>query len=509
MMRDAVQRTLYRARRVVPLGTARVGEWVLVDGRHVQRVGTGDPPSADRVVELPGATILPGFVDTHVHLTSTGLSLANDDVASAGSREALLEIARRRAREGEGLVLLQGFDETTWPDPTLPSIAELDAVTDRPLAIFRADGHVALANRAAIDDALIAGVGGLERDVDGNPTGRLTEHADQALRMWTAQALGRRSIEELQLAAAAVAASRGVTTVHEMSMPHWHGARDLEVLLGHRRLLPVDATPIVATMDVSLAVSEGFGAVGGDLPIDGSIGARTASISAPYADGDGTGTAYFDDDELVSFFHDGHAAGLQVGIHAIGDSAIEQALTAWERVYQALDSRERRHFRARRHRIEHFEMPSVHQVERAAVLGLAVSIQPAFDRRWGFRGGLYDTALGWERAATMNPFRTMVDRGVEIGVGSDAPVTPLDPWLAVSSLEEHHDPRQRLSRAEAVALHTTGGARLAHQEDKKGALAPGTHADLAAYDVDPFDVPSVEGLRPVLTVSLGREVFAA
>jgi predicted amidohydrolase YtcJ len=508
MMRAAV-RTLYRARRVVPLGSGRVGEWVLVDGRHVQRVGSGEPPAADRVVELPGTTILPGFVDTHVHLTSTGLALENDDVAAAGSGDQLLAAAAARASQGDGVVWLQGYDETAWADPHLPTLDELDAVTDRPLAIFRADGHVALANRAAIDAAGVVSVRGLERDDDGSPTGRLTEQAEQALRMWAAQALDRQTIEELQLAAAAVAASRGVTTVHEMSMPHWHGVRDLEVLLGHRQLLPVDATPIVATTDVSHAVAEGFASVGGDLPIDGSIGARTAALTAPYVDGHRNGTLYFDDDELVIFFHGGHAAGLQVGIHAIGDRAIDQALTAWERVYHALDSRERRHFRARRHRIEHFEMPTTAQVERAAVLGLGVSIQPAFDRRWGFPGGLYDVGLGWERASAMNPFRTMLERGIQLGVGSDAPVTPLDPWLGIAALEEHHDPRERLSRAEALALHTTGSARLAHQEEKKGALTPGMHADLAVYEVDPFDVPIVEGLRPILTVSLGREVFAA
>jgi predicted amidohydrolase YtcJ len=482
---------------------------VLVDGRHVQRVGSGDAPTADRVVELPGATILPGFVDTHVHLTSTGLAIADAEVAGAASRESLLAVARDRASEGEGAVRLQGFDESDWDDPRLPTIDELDAVTARPLAIFRADGHVALANHAAIAAAGVDGIRGLERDADGGLTGRVTQQAEQTLSMWATDALDRRAIEELQLAAAAVAASRGVTAVQEMSMPHWHGGRDLEVLLGHRRLLPVDVTPIVATTDVSQAVAEGFASVGGDLPIDGSVGARTAALSAPYADGEGSGTLYLDDDELVAFFHDGHAAGLQVGIHAIGDRAIEQALTAWERVYQALDSRERRHFRARRHRIEHFEMPTGEQVERAAVLGLAVSIQPSFDRRWGFPDGLYEVALGSHRAVAMNPFRTMLERGVELGVGSDAPVTPLDPWLAIASLEMHHEPRERLSRLEAITMHTTGGARLAHQEEKKGVLAPGMHADLAAYEVDPFDVPSVDGMRPILTVSLGREVFAA
>ena len=501
-------RTLYRARRVLPLGPGRAGEWILIDGRHVQRVGTGDLPSADRVVELPGSTIVPGFVDTHVHLTSTGQSFANDDVASCGSREGLLALAKERAAQGDGVVWLQGFDETAWPDPRLPTLAELDEVTGRPLAIFRADGHVALANRVAIDLAGLAGAPGLGRSPGGEPTGRLIEQAAQALHLWASEALDRRTIEELQLAAASVAAARGVTTVHEMSMPHWHGARDLGVFLEHRRMLPVDAIPIVATTDVSRAVADGLACVGGDLPIDGSVGARTAAISAPYVGSDGRGSLAFSDDELVTFFHDGHAAGLQVGIHAIGDRAIEQALTAWERVYQALDSRERRHFRARRHRIEHFEMPTDRQIERAAVLGLGVSIQPTFDRRWGGPGGLYEGALGAQRARAMNPFRTMLERGIELGAGSDAPVTPLDPWLTVASMEQHHDRGQRLSRAEAFALHTTGGARLAHQEEKKGALAPGMHADLAAYEVDPFDVPTVEGLRPILTVSLGREVYA-
>jgi hypothetical protein len=102
----------------------------------------------------------------------------------------------------------------------------------------------------------------------------------------------------------------------------------------------------------------------------------------------------------------------------------------------------------------------------------------------------------------------MLDRGVEVGVGSDAPITSLDPMLAIEALERHHDPAQRLSRREAIRLHTIGSARVAHQEDKKGALAPGMHADLAAFDSDPFEEPSVDGLRPVLTVSLGREVFA-
>jgi hypothetical protein len=302
----------------------------------------------------------------------------------------------------------------------------------------------------------------------------------------------------------------GVTAAHEMSMPHWNGERDLQVLLDQRARLPVDVTPIPASTDLSAAIGAGLSAIGGDLPVDGSIGARTAWLADPYLDEEGgTGASYFADDELAEFFHGAHGAGLQVGVHAIGDRAIDQVLSAWERVYHALDSRDRRHFRARRHRIEHFEVVSASQVERAAMLGLAASVQPSFDAVWGGAGGLYEVRLGARRAAAMNPFRSMLQRGVEVGVGSDAPITPLDPMAAIEALESHHDGAQRLTRAEAIRLHTIGSARLGHQEDKKGALAPGMHADLAVFDADPFEEPSLAGLRPVLTVSLGREVYAA
>ncbi len=503
-------RTLYRAARVHTLGHPPRAEWILVDGRHIQRLGAGQPPAADRVVDLPGATIVPGLIDTHVHLSSTGASLVNEDVARARSRQELLALAKgRAASEPDPVVVLQGFDETRWDVPVLPPLAELDGVTDKPLVIHRADGHVALANSAALTFAQLLDEDGCERDGEGAPTGRVTREANRRLHRWVADSRDEHRIEELQLQAASVAASRGLTAVHEMSLPLVDGFRDLEVFLRHRSRLPVDASAVVGTTDVARVIDLGLASVGGDLPADGSIGARTAALLAPYADGAEPGTTYFEDEELIGFFADGHNAGLQVGVHAIGDRAIEQVLGAWEHVYAALDSREKRHFRARRHRVEHFEMPSIEQVERAAMLGLAVSTQPAFDRTWGQPGGLYEIAVGPGRAFAMNPIRTMLERGVVIGAGSDAPVTPLDPWGAVAAMQAHHDPAQRLSRLDALRVHTSGSARLAHQEEKKGTLEPGFHADFAAYDLDPLDVEDPREPRPILTVSLGREVFAA
>ncbi len=491
------------------LSYPEAGEWLLADERHVQRVGSGEPPNADRVVDLPGATIIPGFIDTHAHLTGTGLAIANEEVEQIRSAAELLALACRRASDRRGIVFIQGFDETRWDDPHLPTLEQLDAVTSGPLVIRRTDGHIALANSAAIRLAELEDTPGLERDAEGNATGRVTREANTRLGRASALAMNDHDVQELQLRAAAVAASRGVTCVHEMSMPNELGLRDLEVFLGHRTRLPVDSLPIIATMDIPQAIDLRMEAIGGDLPADGSIGARTAALQAPYADGDGVGVAYFTDDELAQFFHGGYMAGLQVGVHAIGDRAIDQVLTAWERVYGSLDSRGRRHFRARRHRVEHFEMPSEGQIERAAMLGLAISVQPTFDAFWGGPGGLYEIGLGPERAHDMNPFRAMLDRGIELGAGSDSPVTPLDPMLWVDAFEHHHDPHQRLSRKEAIRVSTIGSARVGHLEEKKGALEPGMHADFSAYEADPMNAGSVLGLRPILTVSLGREVFAA
>ena len=498
-------RTLYRASRVVTLSHPTMGEWVLVDDRHVQRVGTGEAPEAELTIDLPGTTIVPGFIDSHVHLTATGRALANEDVRDATSKEEFLALIRGRLDDGADVVHVEGFDETRWERHELPTAQDLDEITPLPVVATRADGHLSVVSSSALAAVDLAAADGVALDEDRRPTGRVTREANRRVVAWVERTYDTQRIEGFQLQAAALAASRGVTSVHEMSLD----VADLDVLLGHRHRLPVDVAPTPGSMSLPDAMERGFPSIGGDLPVDGSIGARTAALVHPYEDGLEDGALYHDDDAMAEFFHAAHNAGLQVGVHAIGDRAIEQVLGTWERVYLALDSRERRHFRARRHRIEHFVLPSGDQIERTAMLGLAVSVQPSFDRLWGQGGGMYEERLGPARAMAAHPIRTMLERGIEVGVGSDSPITPLDPMLAIAALEEHHEPTQRLTRLEALKLHRVGSARLGRQDGKKGALEPGWHADFAAYDADPLDIPSVEGLRPVLTVSLGREVFRA
>jgi predicted amidohydrolase YtcJ len=501
-------RTLYRATHVHTLGHGGEAEWMLVDDRHVERTGSGDPPTADRTVDLPGTTIIPGFIDTHVHLTGTGLSAVGIPLERAGSGREMLGFVAEELGHGPSRILAHGFDETHWEDQSLPALGELDDLGEVPFVLVRADGHLSMANTPALRASGALELEGVERDPSGQPTGVLRRDANAAAQRWFHQALSDHEIRELQLEAASLAASRGITCVHEMAIPQSRGRRDTEVLLSHRRNLPVDVVPYVADMEIPYVMSLGLETIGGDLSLDGSIGARTAAMRTPYEDDGGSGALAIDADDLAEFFHNAHLAGLQVAVHAIGDAAIDQALSVWERVYRALDSRRRRHFRARRHRVEHFEVPGRDDVERAAALGLAVSIQPAFDAEWGHPDAMYEQRLGRARAAGMNPFGTLLARGLEVGAGSDSPITPLDPMYGIWALETHHDASQRVSREQAVRLFTVGSARLAHLEEKKGRLEPGMQADFAAYEKDPLFVEDPRDVRPVLTVSRGREVYA-
>ena len=157
-------------------------------------------------------------------------------------------------------------------------------MTERPLGLARVDGHLILVNSAGMEASEAAGQTGVETDDAGAPTGRLTGNAGQAAKRWFSTNLSDHDVEELQLAAASLAVAHGVTTIHEMSMPADRGMRDLEILLAHRSRLPLDVVSYVATTDISTVMDLGLPRIGGDLPVDGSIGARTASVSGGFVD---------------------------------------------------------------------------------------------------------------------------------------------------------------------------------------------------------------------------------
>ena len=173
-----------------------------------------------------------------MHLTGTGVHHQAPELGSVGSASELLDVVRTIAATRQGPVYLHGWDESGWRDRTPPTLAELDGVTDRPLGLARVDGHLLLANSAALGATDAAGEPGVETDDAGVPTGRVAAKAGVLAKRWFATHLSEHDVEELQLEAASLAVAYGVTTIHEMSMPAERGMRDLEILLGHRSRLP-------------------------------------------------------------------------------------------------------------------------------------------------------------------------------------------------------------------------------------------------------------------------------
>ena len=462
---------------------------------------------ADRVVDLGDATLMPGFVDAHVHLSATGLVDNGADLRPARSVAEVLDRVRAAAAgsAGDGLLWGDGYDETRFDRPELPSPAELAAAAGgRPVYLSRVDGHQGLATLDVLGDSGALAASGCDRDPAGAPTGVTRGEANHLARRFALETMPAATLLAAQDAALARAARRGVACVHEMGGPDIAGRRDFELLLDRVEDLPIEVVGYWGDLDLDYAADRKLAQVGGDLFLDGSLGSHTAALSTPYDDRPGTcGALYHDDAELTELYVRASQAGIQVGVHAIGDVAIGQALRCARRAMKAAGPTA---FRGCRHRVEHVELLGADGADRMAELGLAASVQPAFDAAWGGPDGMYARRLGPRRAKSLNPFADLWRRGVPTGGSSDSHVTPLDPWHGVAAAVRHHRPSQRLGLPVALEVFTLGGRILARQERVSGTIEPGQRADLTAFagDVLAADPADLEGGEAIFTMVAGR-----
>jgi predicted amidohydrolase YtcJ len=281
------------------------------------------------------------------------------------------------------------------------------------------------------------------------------------------------------------AAALGIGSVHEMAGPEVSGVDDLAGLL---TLAAEQPGPEVVGYWGELAERGGLDVVrelglagaGGDLFCDGALGSHTAALgSGPYADRpDTAGTLRFATGQLVHHIRSCTLAGIQAGFHVIGNAAIAQAIYAVEAVAAELG---RPAVRACRHRLEHVELIDHVDIDRMRDLGMVASVQPAFDAAWGGDAGMYAERLGVERALTTNPFADLADAGVALALGSDAPVTPLDPWGGVHAAVDHRTPGSGLRPFDAFDAATHGGRHAVRAEHPAGPLSVGAPAHLALW----------------------------
>jgi predicted amidohydrolase YtcJ len=460
----------------------RPGRALAVAGGRIGWLGdAAEAPAADRVVAGEGALLTPAFVDAHVHATATGLALTGLDLHGRSSvADALAGVTAHVAAAPDGIVLGTGWDETGWPEGRGLTRADLDAVVgDRPAYLARVDVHSATVSTALLDR--VPGITGLP---GYTPDGQLRLDAHHAARQAAFGAVGPAQRRTAQRAALAAAAALGIGSVHEMAGPEVSSVADLEALLA---LAVEQPSPRVLGYWGELAERGGLDVVrdlgltgaGGDLFCDGAFGSHTAALTSPYVDRPGTaGALRFEAASLVDHVRTCTLAGVQAGFHCIGDAAVGQVLDAVGTVVDELGVAA---VRACRHRLEHVEMADASAVARMRDWAMVASVQPAFDAAWGGTAGMYVERLGERRALGCNPFADMADAGVALALGSDAPVTPLDPWGGVHAAVDHRTPSSGLRPFDAFDAATHGGWHAARAEHAAGPLAVGAPADLALW----------------------------
>lgn len=459
---------------------------------------------AEERIDAAGALITPAFVDAHVHLVQTGMSLQQIDLTRARSGRELLDLlARYSLQRPVGNIEGWGWDDTHWPDAAdLTAEAIAAAAPGRSVYLARIDGH-----SAVVSPDLLS----LAHDHPGcDDSGRLERDAHHVVREALAKSVT--DAERLNAARRACAhlAEAGIVGFHENAAPHIGPSTELALVrqaaVEHGQHATLYWGELIST---GAAVPEGVAGLAGDLNADGALGSRTAALRSAYDDAEGQcGHRYLDADQIADHVVACTRAGLQAGFHCIGDAALSEIAAGLVKAAEVVGFDA---LRRTRHRLEHVEMPSDSDLAIFARAGVAMSVQPAFDALWGGPGLMYAQRVG-HRWQQMNPFRSMRQHGLVLAFGSDSPVTPIDPWAAVKAAMWHHNPEQQLSLREAMAAHTRGGWAAARVDDS-GELGAGWRADLALWATeyddngDPVIAPDHPTPRLKRTISAGRTIW--
>lgn len=503
--------TLYRGGAVLAPAVPHATSLLIADGT-VAWIGGDDEadglaPAADAVVDLRGALVTPGFVDAHVHLL--GMALADEGVDLSGTRspaEAVAAVAQaargpigaRLAATG-ALLTGYGWDEHRWAERRPPRRADLDAATGgAPVVLLRADRN------AAVVSTSVAQVLGLT-DIEGwQEDGLVTGAALAAVRRAVLDVDPARR-EALHRSALESAARAGIVGVHEHSTPDTGTRGELAALLA-LTADPGSTLPLVVgyraelcetTDDARAVLAEipGLTGIGGDLAVDGTIGARTAALRTPYADAP-TGWAHpsgrleLSAEQVSNHVAAVTRAGLQAAFHVVGDRAMDEVLLGFR---AASDVEGVEALRRAGHRLEHALMLDAPALATAVLLGLTCAVQPGLDAAWGGEAGMYAARLGRGRAASLLPVADLLAAGVPVALGSDAPLTPLDPWAGVRAVVRHRTPDQRVPVRAAVEAATRGGwVAAGHGASGAGELRVGAPAHLAVWEVADADPDAAE-----------------
>jgi predicted amidohydrolase YtcJ len=445
-------------------------------------VGRALHPDAT-VVDLEGAFVAPAFVDSHVHLTATGLTVVGLDLRTATSLPHLLTLlAEHAAQHPDGVIWGHGWDESGWPERVIPTTADLDGVLGgRPAYLARVDVHSAVATTG-----LRQLVPGLTDAAGFSAQGPLTADAHHRVRAAARNLLSAAQRRDAQRAALDLAARNGIVAVHECAGPEIGGLDDWADLRATEHGVDIVGYWGEAVDDAAAArdlmARTGAQGLAGDLFIDGALGSRTAWLQQPYTDApDCCGNTYLDTDAVTAHLLACTEAGITAGFHVIGDAAVATVVEALDRTVAVFGAPA---VARCGHRLEHLEMVDAEQARKLGAWGVVASMQPNFDALWGGADGMYAQRLGVDRARGLNPFALLASQGVPLAFGSDSPVTSINPWESVRAAISHRTAGSAISARSAFLAASRGAWRAGGVRDgMTGTLVPGAVASYAVWQV--------------------------
>jgi len=488
---------------------------------------------AQRVLDLDGATLIPGLIDAHTHFVMGSESLGRVRLAGVATMaEMQRRVAEKVAAAPAGSWITgRGWDDTKRTDViALPTAADLDAVApNHPVYLSRADAHVGWANSAALRLAGIDATtpdpygGRIVRDERGEPTGILQETAKKLVERLIPPA-DHASRSDALRQGLATAAQYGITGIHDNTP-----AEDIALYQEFRERgeLTLRVNTLVRGWEVDQPFLEPLIAIGartgfGDdwirigalkLSLDGTLGSRTAAMLEPYSDDpDNTGVPRISQEELDPIIERAHRHHIQVALHAIGDAACRMALDSIERATAAYQ------WPDHRHRIEHEQVVAPEDMPRFAKLGVIASLQPCHavtDLLW------VESRVGPERMPTSYAWQSFLKLGTRICLGTDWPVETLDPrvgfYEAVTrktldgTPADGRRPEEALTIEQVLKGYTLDAAWAEHAERKKGSIEPGKYADFTIFAQDPaaVDPNDLLHLDVLGTIVEGRSTYAS
>lgn len=495
-------------------------------GDSILAVGTNEEieklkGAATERIDVKGNFVTPGFIDTHVHLMMGGNALLSVELRDASTQEEFTNrIASYANTIKDGQWILEGnWDHTLWGGQ-LPNKEWIDKYTEnKPVALYRLDGHMILANSAALK---IAGInkntgeiesGEIVRNIDGTPTGILKGNA-MYLVLNKIPALSQREKKNALRAATNYLLSKGVTSVHDMdSLGTYTAAKELKNS-GELAIRIYMAKPLNRWNQkfglgyennkwLKTGIVKGF--------VDGSLGSHTAAFHKPYTDKpDDRGFFINQQKNLLQWASNADKENIQITIHAIGDSAIHSLLNTYEQVIKENGTKDRRL------RAEHAQHIAPQDISRFDELNVIASMQPYHaidDGRWA------EELIGPERIKTTYAFKSLLDTNAKLVFGSDWPVAPASPldgiYAAVTrrTLDGKNPngwvPEQKITVEQALKAYTATAAYASFEEKRKGTLKPGKLADfvILSEDITKIDPIKIKDVRVLRTYLGGIQVY--